>query len=351
MIRICSALVKESYDVLLVGREKPDSIQISTFSFSTKRLRCRFNKGFLFYLEYNIRLFFLIIKLKPGLICSIDLDTTLGAFFYPKGKTVKKVFDSHELFTELPEIINRPVVRMVWKMIGWLTVRHYDKCYTVNSSLAEILSKKYNKKFDIIRNVPLLKDSANLAQATGGRVIFYQGVLNTGRGLEELILSLKSLPNISLKLAGEGDLSQDLRNLVNENELKGQVEFLGFIKPENLAELTQQSWLGINLLESDSLNYYYSLANKFFDYIHAGIPMICMDFPEYKRINNEFEVACLIPDLEKNTLTEAIRKLDKDTSYYNKLKANCILARSKYKWQEEKENLLAIYENLLVHPN
>ena len=348
MIRICDSLMDDGYQIQLVGRVKKNSIPLSGFAFPVHRLRCWFNKKFLFYAEYNLRLFFYLRMKRPAAICSIDLDTSVASYFYSRFWKVKMIFDSHELFTELPEIIHRPFIKSVWNRIGKMTVPKFDVCYTVNQSIARELSKKYDKKFKVVRNVPLLRKFDEAETFSEEKFIFYQGVLNKGRGLEELISTLKNYPQIKLKLAGEGELSEKLRTLVSNLNMESQVDFLGFVTPDDLAELTKRSWLGINLLDSKSLNYYYSLANKFFDYMHACTPMICMDFPEYRAINELYEVACLIKDLDHKTIDTAINKFLNDEEYYNSLKSNGSKARIEFNWQKEKDILLAIYDSLEI---
>jgi glycosyltransferase involved in cell wall biosynthesis len=94
------------------------------------------------------------------------------------------------------------------------------------------------------------------------------------------------------------------------------------------------------------LNQYYSLANKFFDYINNGLPQVTMNFPEYRMINDEFDVALLINDLQPATLTEAINKLLNDEELYNRLQQNCLRARQVLNWQHEEKKLIAYYENM-----
>ncbi|MEM9824617.1 MAG: glycosyltransferase, partial [Bacteroidota bacterium] len=100
------------------------------------------------------------------------------------------------------------------------------------------------------------------------------------------------------------------------------------------------------LLENKGLNYYYSLANKTFDYIQQEIPAIHMAFPEYQSINQEFEVALLIENLEEEHLFGAIQQLLEDESLYHTLKTNCRLAKQQYTWEREALKLKTFYQKL-----
>ena len=86
MIRICSSLANAGYQVCLVGRQRPHSKALRQQPFEQKRLKCFFERGKFFYLEYNIRLFFFLMFQRFDAICSIDLDTILPGFYVSKIK-------------------------------------------------------------------------------------------------------------------------------------------------------------------------------------------------------------------------------------------------------------------------
>jgi glycosyltransferase involved in cell wall biosynthesis len=174
------------------------------------------------------------------------------------------------------------------------------------------------------------------------RFILYQGALNAGRGLECLIESMQYIP-CQLKIVGEGDLSDHLRTLVKQYQITEKVEFLGFIEPNNLKNITQQAYIGMNVSENLGLSYYYSLNNKFFDYIHAGLPSVSNNFPEYIQINNEFEVA-VISELTTQNLVKSINLLLTDDELYQRLVDNCENAKFKYNWELEEQQLIKIYQ-------
>ncbi len=146
-----------------------------------------------------------------------------------------------------------------------------------------------------------------------------------------------------LVLAGEGDLSLLLHQKSKDLGLDDRVLFLGYVKPEDLKNLTAKAWLGLNLLENRGLSYYYSLANKFFDCVQAGVPVLTMDFPEYRALNEQHEVAILLEELSPESVATAIRALLNDTDLYEKLRQNCLVARQEWNWEQEQKTLLEIW--------
>ncbi|QKG55884.1 glycosyltransferase [Hymenobacter sp. BRD128] len=204
----------------------------------------------------------------------------------------------------------------------------------------------------MVRNVPVAAPAISSPQLPAGAppVLLYQGALNVGRGLAELLAAMPRVP-ARLIVCGEGDCSAALRAQAQSLGLltSGQVEFRGYVLPAELRLLTAQATVGIMLLENVGLSYYYSLANKFFDYVQAGIPQLCIDFPEYRALNTRHEVAELVPDLAPATLAAALARLlpgGRPGARYQQLAANCRQARQEWNWQQEEKTLVQLYAAL-----
>ncbi len=350
MIRICSTLADNGFEVLLVGRNKPNSIPLLPQNFQQHRFNLWFNKGKLFYLAYNIRLFFFLLTNRFDIIGSIDLDTLLPCFLASKIKGKPIVFDAHEYFTEVPEVINRPFTKSVWTFLGNWLIPKVDAAYTVSASLQALFTKKYGIDFGLVRNISCKKNTSLITKSNiltpPKPILLYQGVLNEGRGLESLIKAMQSIENAELWLAGEGDLSKYLRQLAVDLKVANRVIFLGYLLPNQLKKVTAQATIGLNLLENKGLSYYYSLANKTFDYIHAELPAINMAFPEYCIINETLPIGLLVADLETATLVNAIQQLLTDSVLYRQLQDNCVVAKGVYNWEKEAVQLIRIYQSI-----
>lgn len=346
MIRICTSLAKNGFDVTLIGRLKKNSQSSVNQLFKQVRLSLFFTKGPLFYIEMNIRLFFFLLK-KADIICAIDLDTLPAGFWAARLSKKKIIYDAHEYFTEVPELVNRPKIQKIWQWVEKKFVPKVDGAYTVCESLQNIFSKKYNIQFETIRNVPFASQKISKVETKKDKkIILYQGALNDGRGLNEMILAMVHLNDYELWLAGEGDLSNYLREQSAKNEVEDRVKFLGMILPQNLPNLTTQADVGLNLLENKGLNYYYSLANKTFDYIQAGIPALHMDFPEYQWINKKYQVGLLLENLEVKTIVKAIEQIFKSAKHYSDLKSNCKSAAKELTWENEEKKLIEFYKKI-----
>lgn len=347
MHRICGTLASNGHHVTLVGRTLPHSTPLPQRIFAQKRLRCFFNKGPLFYAEYNLRLFFYLFSTPCDAVCSVDLDTLIAGCLATLLRRKKRVFDAHEYFTEVPEVVNRPLVRLFWRLVARLCLPFYHRAYTVGPALAQIMGKRYQVPFGVIRNVPnrqLTKNKGNFWTNKGEeKIILYQGALNEGRGIEAMLEAMPLLKGCQLWLAGEGDLSATLRKQAADLKLGQRVRFWGYVQPDLLTHMTQQAWLGLNLLENRGLSYYYSLANKYFDYVQAGVPVLTMRFPEYLALQAQFEVAVLFDNLDPKNMAHSIQMLIEQPEIYEQLRQNCLKAREHWVWEKEEKQLLEYF--------
>ncbi len=347
MIRICTSLAAAGYDVTLVGRNLPSSQVLNNQPFLQKRLSCFFHKGKFFYLEYNLRLLFFLLFKKFDVITAIDLDTILPCFLIGKLKHKPIVYDAHEYFTEVPEVFNRPATKRIWEAVADFCIPRIKHCYTVGDGLANIFSERYGVPFEVIRNISVEKKAVEVKEALPNRkIILYQGALNEGRCIEHYIEAMRYIENAELHLAGDGDLKYFLKKIVEKNQLENKVKFLGKLSPDALNKTTEGAYIGLNLLENKGLSYYYSLANKTFDYIQASVPALHPDFPEYQAIVKNYEIGVLVSSNTIQDIAKNINLLLHDTEFYNHLKMECDRAKEKYIWKNEEKKLIIFYQKI-----
>ncbi|MEO7264717.1 MAG: glycosyltransferase [Ferruginibacter sp.] len=342
MIRICQSLAVAGYDITLVGRKKKSSLPLSRHLFKQERLHCFFETGKLFYAEYNIRLFFFLLFKKMDGICAIDLDTIIPCLVISQIKSIVRIYDAHELFCEMKEIVSRPGIYKIWKWIERKTLPHFKNAYTVNDHLAEIFAKNYGHTYSVIRSISVYEP---IEASQREKFILYQGAVNEGRCFEWLIPAMQNVPAI-LVICGDGNFMGQAKELVTNNGLQEKVEFKGMLLPAELQLYTRKAWIGITLFEKNGESNYYSLANRFFDYIHAGLPQLCVDFPVYKEINEIYDVAVLIQNISPGEIAEKINLLLHDDEKWQQLHRNCLMAAKTLNWQEEEKKLLAFYKKL-----
>ena len=360
MLRICTTLSAAGYEVALVGRHLPSSIPLQPQPYKQIRLKYLFfTAGKLFYIEYNLRLLFFLLFQRFDAICSIDLDTSIPGILISKIKNKPHLFDAHELFTHTPEVERRKSIQKIWEAVQKFTFKHTNAAFTVGPAIAQYFEEKYNKPVAVVRNMPIKRGATNpnntplpawqskIDALQGQRFILYQGALNEARGLESMIHAMTEIPAI-LVLAGEGDLSQTLRNLTQSLNLEHKVIFLGMVTPNELPQLTKQAYIGYNVSQNAGLSYYLSLNNKFFDYTKALLPSLINPFPEYLALMKEFEVGLPTePDIED--IVKQANQLFTNPILYDEIKSNCKLASEKWTWENETPTLINIFQQTCQH--
>jgi glycosyltransferase involved in cell wall biosynthesis len=348
MIRICGSLSAAGYDVTLVGRRNKNAPPLGTQPFRQHRLRTWYTRGKGFYIEYNLRLFFFLLTKKMSAVCAIDLDTILPCYLVSRIRRIPRLYDAHELFCEMQEVVSRPSVYRSWKAIERLCVPKFPIGYTVNDLIADEFFRLYGVRYSVIRNLPLLRPDSppgDAAPLPAGRFILYQGAVNEGRCFESLIPAMQTV-DAPLLICGEGNFIEQARALVRQYNLEDKVLFRGMVRPEDLPPITRSAYIGVTLFDRRGASNYYSLANRFFDYIHAGIPQIAVDYPAYREINNSYRIAVLVNEPGIREISDALNTLLNNTELYHTLLANCKQARLYYNWQEEEKKLVRLYQRL-----
>ena len=344
MNRICTALVNAGYDVTLIGRKRKSSYQLDKKPFHRLRLNCLFERSFLFYAEYNIRLFFHLLFTKYDIINANDLDTIFPAIWVAKIKGIKVVYDAHEYFTEQEEIVNRPDIKRFWKAIERFSIPRVDGAMTVSQGYANLFQDEYPIDFKIVRNATILRELPEKCDKSIPYVL-YQGAVNYGRGLEELITAMQDV-DCQLYVCGDGDILPQLKKQTADLGLSNKVKFMGFVEPEQLREYTCGATIGLTLFAKAGLSHWHSLANRFFDYMHSGVPQVAMTYPEYVEFNKKDEIAILIENIEPENIAKALNQLLTDSDLYNRLSENALKAREYANWQAQERVLVEVYGGL-----
>ena len=343
--RSCSVLQSLGFRVVLVGRKLKQSSEVSR-PYECKRFRMLFKKGVFFYAFYNLRLFFYLLFHRVDLLFANDLDTLLPNYLVSKIKRVPLIYDSHELFTEVPELQNAPFKKAVWTKIEKRIIPKLKYCITVNESIAKIFEETYQVKFNSIRNVPEqiptnLSATINLENIPENlfTVIIQGSGLNIDRGLEEAIEAMLLLENVHLLIVGNGDVIPKAKKMVEDLKLENRVHFYGKRPYHELMKFTSLANCGLAIDKATNKNHQFALPNKVFDYIQAGTPIICMDLIEIKSLVVKYDIGIVIKDVLPSLIADAIRELQSNAPLLQTYKNNCEKAAEIEHWGNEKSKL------------
>ncbi len=321
---------------------KPENMKVTLFDLPVK-------KGWTFYALFNLRLFFELLNVRFDVVVANDLDTLPATFLAARLKRKKIVYDSHEYFTELPELRYRRFTRKVWLFFEKKMVPKVDRAYTVCGSIASEYKEKYNIPFEVVRNVPIrnTKDIPPPKQYfiwPPNHVILYQGAVNMGRGLELAIQTMAYLDNTTLIILGSGTIIEELKQLVNDLDMQNKVILPGRIDKSYLKYYTRKADLGISLEEDMGLSYRYALPNKLFDYIQAEIPVLVSDLPEMKKIIKTYQVGEVLIGRQPENLAKVFKEMLFDKEKRAVWKTNLGKAAKQLCWENEAQKLEAIFD-------
>jgi glycosyltransferase involved in cell wall biosynthesis len=357
VLKIAGTVQELNCEIIIIGRRSGDCCEANSVAFKTKRFRMIFRRGFLFYKFFNLRLFFFLLFHKYDLLVANDLDTLLPNFLVAKLKNLPLIYDSHEYFTGLPEIQNRPFVKWVWKTVERLIFPRLKYVITVSEPIASLYEKLYHMRPRVIRNfskdarhiVPFPRVKTNVAPQD--LLLIIQGTgINIDKGAEELIEAMNITEGVSLLVVGSGDVLPILKKMVKELRIGHKVKFLPAVPWEILMKYTKSADVGMCLEKDTNLSYRYSLANKLFDYISAGIPVIAGDLPEVSKIVIENNCGIILPEVSPGGIAKAIRELKEKKELIAQLKKNAVLASESINWEKESLKVVEFYRSVLRKP-
>ncbi len=351
--RVCRYLSERGHDVLLVGRKLPGSKPLDQRPYRTHRMGLIFRKGPLFYAEYNIRLFFLLLWRRTDRVIANDPDTLPANYLAARTKGIDIFYDAHEFFTEVPELKDRPLVKKVWLFIERTIIPRLQYVYTVNETLARIYSERHGVAVHTVRNVPSLERTRKIRTPSRTELglsedhfilIFQAGGINIERGLEELIEAMSRLgERYQLLIIGGGDIVERLKALAATFSVDKNVSFLGKRSFEHMMQYTKVSDLGLCIDKGTNLNYRYSLPNKIFEYIHAGIPMLVSDLPETRKIVERYRVGRILDPVRPDAIAHKVSELARDVEFRSDARSNALKAAEELCWEKEIKTLNAIH--------
>lgn len=344
--KTCLALMECGYEVLLIGRKLPNSRPLPQWPYKAKRMALFFTKGVAFYLFFNLRLFFRLLITKTHLLYANDLDTLLPNFLISRLKNVPLIYDSHELFCEVPELQNSPVKKKIWLWLERTLVPRVKTCITINSSIAAIFKKNYNTKFHVVRNIAnppenfKPKTRKELGLPEDKKIILLQGAgINVDRGAEELIEAMERVEGAVLLIIGGGDVWEILARKIKYKNLEAKVKMMDKMVKNELMHYTFNSDLGLSIDKNTNLNYYYSLPNKIFDYMQAGVPILASRLPEIEKVIDQYHIGDYINDHNPQSIADKLNQL-LNSNKLLEYKKNTILAACELNWKNEKQALL-----------
>ena len=297
-------------------------------------------KGWRFYAAFNWRLWREVrlrvkeLKGQKMIVWANDTDTLLGCWLAAHGRC-KLVMDAHELFPEVPEIQEKPLVKWVWRTIEKWLMPKCDALITVCQSIADYYREKMGVQMTVVRNLSSYELGVR-SYELGDKVLLYAGKVNVGRGVDWAIDALEWLPECRLIVAGDGDLLEEMKAYAAQKAWSDRVEFTGRLLPEAMTALAAKADVGLVMLEDKGLSYHFALPNRVGTFVQAGVPMVVSDLPEMARVVRTFGVGAVMERQGTLGLVDAVKAVLarnwKDDDF--------AAAREDMDWNKEKQKLI-----------
>lgn len=344
--KTCRSLVAYGLSVRLIGREFDNSPALPSRSYECGRVKICFKRNVLYYAELNLRLFFRLLFSRQDIIWANDLDTLLPCCLIAKFKSKPLIFDSHEHFTQVPELKANPFARKVWKMVEKYCIRKCKGVVTVCEPIREYFKEEYGVESVVVRNMPPREAATEslVPAAEKENLIVWQGAVNMERGLEELCEAMQFIDG-RLVIMGEGRIKDELESKVRQYPFANKICFVGRLPFAEMMSNTRKAKLAVSIDKPTNGNYAISLPNKIFEYMASGVPMLVSPLQEIEPIVEKYEVGEFIRSYNPPELAKQINELLSDNAKADFFAANALKAAAELCWENEEKK---IYE-LIKH--
>jgi glycosyltransferase involved in cell wall biosynthesis len=285
---------------------------------------------------------------KSDIVHCNDLETLpLGVILKKINRKIKIVYDAHEYETETH--YSKGLRKKIAQKLERALIGYSDAVLTVSDKIAEEYVRLYGiKKPSLVLNTPLLQEiekknyfRERFAIDKRETIFLYQGALNEGRGVEQILETFKSLQSGTIVFMGYGILEPLIKEYAKKHK---NIFFHEAVSPNIVLEYTCSADFGLSLIEDSCLSYRYCLPNKMFEYTMVGIAVIVSNLPEMRRVIEEYGVGVVVKEKSINGLKEAIGEaIEMDRA---KLAKDIKRLKIKYNWQEQEKVLLKVYNEL-----
>lgn len=302
-------------------------------------------------------------RLRPDVIHAHDTETMDVAGRVGPALGVPIVYDAHELWLER-------VLRERSALYGALARWYFDRVerrylpgaaawITVSAPIARHLERAYGiGPVEVVPNYPeatLPTAERDLRALPGGErmtadapVVLYIGNATEGRGVEQLVAAMAHVPEAHLALLGAAGQGGMVRKEARRRGVAPRVHVLPRVSPEEVVAYAASATIGVSPIPPTSLSYRYSLPNKLFQYMQAGLPVVASDYPQVREVVSATGAGVTVDPRDVEALAGAIRGyLDDPERRADDGRRGREAVRERLNWRTSEERLLAVYRTLV----
>lgn len=292
-----------------------------------------------------------MLKLRPQVVHSHDVNTLPTAWLVATLSRAKLVYDAHEISTSregyasFRRLVGGVEKKLMPRANGTITTtemraRFFARAYGVPRPLVLQNRPRFNPP--VVTN----RIRRELGLVKSWPIVLYQGGLQQGRGLERLIEVAAQVRDAYFVFIGGGRLTGTLQNLVEKLEVSGRVFFIPTVPLDQLLSYTASADVGVQPLENTCLNHFTTDSNKLFEYVAAGLPVVASNFPEIRKVVRQYDLGLLVEPGNTEQLSNAIKELVDDEQRRCTFKENARRAAPELTWEAQEDGLVKLYEGL-----
>ncbi len=180
-------------------------------------------------------------------------------------------------------------------------------------------------------------------------LVMYHGGMMPGRGIETLLRLTERNPNICAVILGNGDerYLDSLKRMALELGIESRVIFHPAVPLDELWKYVGAVDLSLMMISGKAKSYFFALPNKFFESIQALTPIIASNFPEMKRLIDQYNIGLTCDPEDLDAINACVEKMRTDKDFYNQCKENLHKAKKDLCWENEKHVLEEALESIL----
>ncbi len=341
--KLALLMAEEGLSVTVIGRMSRCPLPPAEPGIRSSRIRVPFRKGPAMYLYFNMALFFRLLFTRHSVCVACDLDTLVPCSIVSRLCGRKLIYDSHEYFTGQYGLEERRFTHFLWKSAEWLVVPGLKYMITVSDSIAALYRHEYGVDPVVVRNVApdvsrlIPRERAELGAGDNELLVVYQGSgINPGRGGEELISAIALTTGVRLIIIGSGDAIESLRNSVAGSPVRDRVTFLPSMPWEEMMRFTMCCDAGLSTDTDTCINQRYSLPNKLFEYISAGIPAVVSPLPEVSALVKRYGCGIVLDEVSPEAISRVLMNLAANRQLLLSLRQKAAEAAKELTWEMEK---------------
>lgn len=314
------------------------------------------------FVAHELRLARRLRAIRPDILHAHDSNALVPVALAARALRVPYVYDAHDLWLGRPRrersrlyfVLNQALYTVVERLL----VPRAAATITVSPPIVDHLARRYGlDHVGLVPNYPVPGDRPvprDIHLLPGGDgvhpdlpVVLYLGGLMGGRGLAELVDAVAIVDGVQLVLLGEGVLAGELRRRAERMGVGERVHVVPPVPPDDVLAVAASADVGVSPIVPSCLNYRYSMPNKLFQYMGAGIPVVASDFPQVRAVVESASCGLVVDTTRPAAIADAIRRILSDREAARAMGARGRAAvEDRYNWSSAAATLVEVYRRL-----